>query len=383
MSRIEGRSRIVGSRALRTLTYAVGFALIAFLVHRVGVTSVLQSLAGIRAGWLALAVFVLVVNRFWRGMLWRLYLRGVGIHLSLQDAFRAVLGGDFIGSLLVGNVGSFFRPFLLSTPTEQGGSSSAMAAVLVEQLNAFISIGVLLVSGLLYFLLSTDVERMVLATTLTMVIVYAAVVAVGFLIVKGPARLGRRLGGMLSRPESYRFLRKAGAFVQYLIGCRDGVQVLLRDRRRMLIGLAMQFLVNSVMMALAFWVLLMAMDIRFRFGPLLFLPCVANSLSVVPVSPRGLGFVEGFAVALFSRFGLAASAVMSLYLLARTINVIVSLVLGGIVAVRVGGRKLEGQRCARRAARRRSPSSESMHRHPVAESGQGEATREETRKDEQ
>ena len=98
----------------------------------------------------------------------------------------------------------------------------------------------------------------------------------------------------------------AESFLRTMI---NQVQLLAQSPRRMGIDLVLAVVYWSLD-ATALWVLLVAFGHNFGVGPLLSVYCVGNILALLPLTPGGLGIVEGVMVPAFGGFG--APAVVAL-----------------------------------------------------------------------
>jgi glycosyltransferase 2 family protein len=113
------------------LGMAIGAALLALTAERASVGAILDSLAGLHAGWAGLALIAYAVDLGLRVLRWRLLFSRVA-PLPIQTFARALLVGYGLNILLPARLGELARIEYLKLRTETR-RSAAIPAVLVER----------------------------------------------------------------------------------------------------------------------------------------------------------------------------------------------------------------------------------------------------------
>jgi hypothetical protein len=122
----------------------------------------------------------------------------------------------------------------------------------------------------------------------------------------------------------------------------DRVRVLLQDRRLLAKALALAA-ANWLLDAAALWFFLRAVGGSLAIDALLMVFCLANMLAVIPLTPGGLGIVEGVYIPTITAFGLTRSQASVGVLVYRVAQYWLPMLLGAIsyVSLRVGPWSIE------------------------------------------
>lgn len=193
--------------ALRTVTAALGIALLAYLIHRVGMETLIQSVSML--GWgLLLIIAIGGVSHVVKTWAWKWTLAGCGAKVSFAHMFQLRLASEAAGQ--VGALGQLFGEGLrVSTlsqeiPIDNRVSSVTLDRALFVVTGAIVSL-VGLVAALFVVTLTpaTRVYAVLFAVTLIILIGAAAVAMVKrWPLLSAPARTLRRvhyIGGRIER----------------------------------------------------------------------------------------------------------------------------------------------------------------------------------------
>ena len=303
------------------LRVAASVAVLAVLVPRVHLSSLLPDLRSDTLAWIGAALVLTFGCVVLSAVRWQRVLAALDLSASLVTLTRHYLASLFVGNVLPSTVGGdVLRVSRLAA--DNGESPRTFASVVLERLTGWIVLPVLTLSALAINpgLRKVAPEATRLATT----------VAVGTLLLLGVvlvAASSPKLGGRLSSNEGWR--RFTGAVHLGL------------DRFRRSPGLALEVLTAgfAYQLAVMLTAFLAAHALGLRVGwtaILAFFPAVAI-IQVIPVTLGGLGTREGALVFFLHDLNVSSADAIALGLLFYGINLVVSL--AGAPAFAVGSRR--------------------------------------------
>jgi uncharacterized protein (TIRG00374 family) len=278
---------------LRTIAFRlIGLGILALILLRLDLEATLATLAGVRWGYLILALTfnpLLFGIKSWR---WRELLRMQGIGYRWIDAFLAFVAGLFLGLVTPGRVGEMGKAFYLKQDLDVP-VSEGLANVLMDRLFDLYTILVLGAAGLVWFRL---LPGWALALIVTGVI--GALLMPFALLSQRLAAWGLRLVRQLAFLHRFdaRLTRATGRF-------QKGLRPLLTP------GLVVPLVLTLIAYALFFGqaqLLAVALDLKVGIVYLAVCLSVAGVITLLPISFSGLGTRDAVLIALFAPLGLAA-----------------------------------------------------------------------------
>jgi uncharacterized protein (TIRG00374 family) len=278
---------------LRTIAFRlIGLGILALILLKLDLEATVATLAGVRWGYLLLAVAInplLFGIKSWR---WRELLRMQGIGYRWLDAFLAFVAGLFLGLVTPGRVGEMGKAFYLKQDLGVA-VSEGLANVLMDRLFDLYTILVLGAAGLLWFRLLPG-----WALTLIVVGVIGALLMPVALLSQRLAAWGLRLVHQLA------FLQRFEARLRQATGrFQKGLRPLLAP------GLVVPLVLTLIAYALFFGqarLLAVALDLEVGIVYLAVCLSVAGVITLLPISFSGLGTRDAILIALFAPLGLAA-----------------------------------------------------------------------------
>ncbi len=301
------------------LRSAVSVVLLALLVQRVHVSSLLPRWDLRTALWLGAALLLTLAGIVLSTIRWRQVLHAIGLPTEVRPLLSHYLAGLFVGNFLPSTIGGdVLRVARLAAVN--GDRPDTFASVVLERLTGWLvlpilTLGAMVVNpGLLHLGAASTVA---LTTSLTTLALLAATLAV----VASPT-LGGRLAG---RPGWQRF---AGAVHLGLTK--------LRRRPRAAAGVLAAGFAYQLVVVLAGLLATRALNLDVSLtAAMAFLPAVAIA-QVLPISLGGLGVREGALVLFLGPLGVPTAQAVTLGLLVYGLNLCVSLL--GAPAFATGGR---------------------------------------------
>jgi uncharacterized protein (TIRG00374 family) len=309
-------------------------ALLAFVISRIPLDQLAETLAQARPEWLAAAFLMLLVSNILGAWQWNRLMRAVAIEIPFWKVLAYYHVGLFFNNFLPANVGGDIAR-VMDAARYGSGKTHALSTVLLDRL-----IGTVALAGLAVVTTVPAIDRFHLgAVYLALVGFFVLSVSVLWLVFR-PGLLPR-LEGLLSRVGLGR-LRGA------LDDLAARLQVFRGQRRLLLALLALAVVVQVMRVGVHVCVaraLGLSVAIPYFF---LFVPLLAVIVSL-PISLNGIGVREGAGVVLFGLVGVDRAPAFSLQFTTYLVAVAVSLLGGLVFLVRIPRRRAE-QRTARRTS---------------------------------
>jgi uncharacterized protein (TIRG00374 family) len=278
---------------LRTIAFRlIGLSILALILLKLDLKATIATLAGVRWGYLLLAVAVnplLFGIKAWR---WRELLHMQAIGYPWIDAFLAFVAGLFLGLVTPGRVGEMGKALYLKQDLDVP-VSEGLANVLMDRLFDLYTILVLGAAGMVWF-------RLLPGWALALIVagVVGALLMPAALLSERLAAYGLRLVHQLP------FLRRFDARLTGATGrFQRGLRPLLAPG--MVVPLGLTLLAYALFFGQA-WLLAVALDLQVGIVYLAVCLSVAGVITLLPISFSGLGTRDAILIAFFAPLGLAA-----------------------------------------------------------------------------
>jgi uncharacterized protein (TIRG00374 family) len=307
-------------------------ALLAFVISRIPLDRLADTLAHASYEWLIAAWVLLFVSNILGAWQWSRLMRAVAIEIPFWKVLAYYHVGLFFNNFLPANVGGDIAR-VMDAARYGSGKTHALSTVLLDRL-----IGTVALAGLAIVTTVPAIDRFHLgAVYLALVGFFVLSVALVWLAFR-PGLLPR-LEGILTRVGLGR-LRPA------LDDLAERLQV-FRGQRRLLLALLALAVVVQVMRVGVHVCVAHALGLRVPITYFfLFVPLLAVIVSL-PISLNGIGVREGAGVVLFGLVGVDRAPAFSLQFTTYLVAVAVSLLGGLVFLVRIPRRRAE-QRTLRR-----------------------------------
>ena len=253
-----------------------------------------------------------------RGLRWTYLVRRTGFPLGLRDGTEILFLSWLVNCLVPAKLGDIYRAYLLKINSTVS-LSRTFGTVFIERVLDLFAIVVLgLAAGYVSFRngLPSDVQ-VVFAVGIAFVILLAG----GLLTMRN---FGRRL--MVRLPIPDRFVELYDRFEQGVFSSLG---------LRSLPGLVLLTGCIWATEALRLYLVVQALgfpDVHLGISGAFFIALSASLLTAIPITPAGLGFVEGAVVGLLTLvYGVPQAEALAIVVVDRTISVLTIIVLGSIV----------------------------------------------------
>lgn len=278
-------------RALRlakaAFPYLLAAACLVWLFHDVQLGRLLRDVAGIRWGWVALAILFDILSYLCQGWRWELLLRPVG-RISPLRATQAVYAGLFVNEVLPMRVGEVVRAFLVSRWMSVE-FSAIVPSLVVERLFDVVWLAVSI--GLTAMFVPLPEHLLEAGDILGFAVLLGTG---GFVFVI----LRKRSSESTRKAPRWKLLRLVASFFGIL---ESGLRAIGRSRAVYLsLAVSVLLLLGQV---LAFWLIMWAYGLQVSFWVGAVVLLIVRVGTAIPNAPANLGTYQFFTVVGLSLFG--------------------------------------------------------------------------------
>lgn len=308
-------------RAVRNPRVWIGLAVsalfMALLLRQVDRDELLASLAGVRVGWLVVAIAVEFIALWVRGMRWRLILHST-VRVRDRDAVAMLLIGYAANNVLPLRAGELVRAQLLYN-RHGTGRLATLGTIVVERIFDVLVLALFLASAVA----ATEVDSALRSSALLLLVLASAAAVCVAVLAAWPraTELLVRMLGVLPAGIRPRARAALGSFLGGLSALRGG---------RAWLAVAAASTVSWALEAAAYWVVGLAFGLP--VGPLAYLAvCGAANLALaVPSTAGGIGPFEYFTGLMLRTYG-ATAVVSTAYALVLHALLLVPVVVVGVL----------------------------------------------------
>lgn len=289
---------------------AVG--LLGILFHEIPLARVARALSAASVADVALAFALALVGQVVIALRFVLLTRAQGTPLTPRLALEINLESVFYGLMLPGGNLSrgAIRVFKFAGPT--GDVLGSIASVVVDRLAATVALGLV---GQVFWLL----DRPPGAEPVGLILLATWVVPAGFyLFVRGRPLPSAAAGGWISR------IRMAAESVRRFADMSTATWGAV-------LGLS---IAAQLLTGLVYFILAAGVGIEIPFVRLAWIASATNLITMLPVSPSGLGMREGTLVLLLGKYGVAGPAALALSFLVFACTIVLLGLAGGVLEAR-------------------------------------------------
>jgi glycosyltransferase 2 family protein len=321
-------SRLRQPRTIVSLVLPIGLLILLFVgIPPLGIPPALQGfhieeLPGKIGGsnpWLLLGAFLVFYAGFpLRGYRWALLVRQSGFPLKIRDSAEIIFISWLVNCLVPAKLGDVYRAYLLKINTTVSLSRTFGTVFIERVLDLFAIVSLGLAAGFVSFRsgLPADVQ-----------IVFAIGVVVVLLLAGGLLTMrnfGRRIITRLPLP--HRVLEFYDRFEEGVF-----LSIGLRHLPRLVIVTGMIWATEAIRLYLVVQALGLP-GVHLGISGAFFVALSASLLTAVPLTPAGIGFVEGGVVGLLTLvYGVSQTDALAITLVDRAISVLTIIILGSIV----------------------------------------------------
>ena len=258
-----------------------------------------------------------------RGHRWATLLKGAGYRVSTRDATEIVFLSWLVNCVVPAKLGDVYRAYLLKLNSPVSATRT-LGTVFVERILDLFAIAILgLAAGYIRFRGSLGDLPFAVQVIFALGVGLVVVMAVGLVVLRN---FGRRLMARLPLPA-----RAVTLYERFEEGVFNSVGL----KGLPWLGLLTVLVWGTEAMRLYFVIQALGFgDLGLGFSGVMFVALIGSLLTAVPLTPAGLGAVEGgVSAVLVTVFGVAGSQAVAILLVDRTLSVFSIVVFGSIAYV--------------------------------------------------
>ena len=301
----------------------IGISIIAFILNKLNLNEIFEVLKKTDLSYFIMACLSYLFLDLALALRLSYLLKKIGHEMKLKDVFLSHMGGMIIGDVTPGRSGYFLTPLILrkkaGVPITEG-----MACIFAPQGIEFILKVAGAVAAIIYLSFYLNIEKNF--------IIYAGIGSVILLFV-GILML---LISWNNEKMTSKFLVKIpflNKFTENLSSFKDR-SILIKDSLNIILIL---YTIGWIFAALQWYFLGKAIGIEISFFIFFLLHPLITILMFVPLSPAGLGLMEGGIILVFSFFGISPALGMAFSVLVR-VSILVVDTIGLKTVISVSGR---------------------------------------------
>ncbi|NJD54705.1 MAG: flippase-like domain-containing protein [Candidatus Methanoperedens sp.] len=302
----------------------IGVSIIAFILNKLNLNELFEVLKKTDLSYFIMACFSYLFLDMVLALRLSYLLKKIGHEMKLKDVFLSHMGGMIIGDITPGRSGYFLTPLILrkkaGIPITEG-----MACIFAPQGVEFILKVMGAIVAIIYLSFYLNIEQNF--------IIYAVVGSV-ILLVVGILML---LVSWNNEKMTSKFLGKIpflNKFTENLSSFKDR-SILIKDNLNVILIL---YMIGWIFAASQWYFLGKAIGIEISFPIFFLLHPLITILMFVPLSPAGLGLMEGGIILVFSFFGISPALGMVFSVLVR-VSILVVDIVGLKTVISVSGKK--------------------------------------------
>lgn len=301
----------------------IGISIIAFILNKLNLNEIFEVLKKTDLSYFIMACLSYLFLDLALALRLSYLLKKIGHEMKLKDVFLSHMGGMIIGDITPGRSGYFLTPLILrkkaGVPITEG-----MACIFAPQGIEFILKVAGAAAAIIYLSFYLNIEKNF--------IIYAGIGSV-ILLVVGILML---LISWNNEKMTSKFLVKIpflNRFTENLSSFKDR-SILIKDSLNIILIL---YTIGWIFAALQWYFLGKAIGVEIPFFIFFLLHPLITILMFVPLSPAGLGLMEGGIILVFSFFGISPALGMAFSVLVR-VSILVVDIVGLKTVISVSGR---------------------------------------------
>ena len=309
-----------------------GFAIIAYLAYTFDVRAIVETISVAKPSFLFLSFLIYSFTFLILTARWKRILSGIGVKIPLLSAYQAFVAGTLLSDVTPSRLGDFSRPYLIKKYMDMGQGFASVA------IDRYIDILTILCLSSVGFLLLYTKEILSGKTVIYMFLSFSILIfffLIGTLLLWFKrAQIINFTTGVIKRAKkkfNFIFLNQLNSF---LLEFDEGMSIVKRPLQLLTFSILLTFLA-WVTHALRVSLIAQSVDYSISFIFLFCLLPAISALSLIPVSPAGLGLVEGGLAALLSLFGIPLHVGLSIALLDRALTVFFHILVGSRYSTRL------------------------------------------------
>jgi len=302
-------------KLFKIIKFAVSGFLIVYLLLSIDIESVFQILLESKFIYLIVAFILIILGVIISSFKWKLLLSAKSVIISLKKAVYLYFIGFFFNNFLPANIGGdTVRGYYLSK-NSQIKLSTSFASITIERITGVVALIFFILIGI--FLNWRLVEKLNIIHILSIfILIFLILIALLF---------SRKLRRVINSRFNFKTFSRLSTSLKNLY---NSINVYRGEKKVVFQSLIISFIFQAIVIINAYLYIL-AVDNYITILQLVFIIPLISLAGLIPISINGIGVTEGAFVYFFTILGLSSAEALSIALLARGVNLAVSL-LGGI-----------------------------------------------------
>lgn len=294
------------------LQIIIGISIIIFILRKLNIGEVSTALGGTNVLFFIVACLsYLCLNFLLSSRLFYLLTR-IGYNIRYPAVFFSHMGGMVVGDITPGRSGYFLTPPILKK-NHNVRITDGMACIFAPQAIEFILKVAGVAAALLYISSFSDMSRSFLISSLIGAVI---LLIVGILMLFVSWKKEKVSSIFLSKiPFFKNFTENLESFKERNIGIKDSINAIV-----------ILYMVGWIFAALHWFYIGKAIGVDLTFFTFFLLHPLITILMFVPISPAGLGLMEGGIIIVFSIFGVPAAMGLAFSVLVRVSMLLVDMI---------------------------------------------------------
>ena len=290
----------------------VGVIIIAFIFYKIDMDEVISILKKANLFYFLIACLSYLLLNITLAARLNYLLSRIGHRIKLLSVFFSHMGGMIAGDITPGRSGYFLTPSLLKKKTGTA-RTDGLACIFAPQGLEF----VLKVGGAIAALFYISSRSSISNNLLISIILGASVLMIGgiLMLVISWKNESRSLRFLSKIPYINKFTENLSSFKERSIQIKESINVIL-----------ILYLIGWFFAGLPWFYLGKALGIELSFFAFFLLHPLITILMFIPVSPAGIGLMEGGAILVFSLFGILPATAMAFSVLVRVSILLIDLI---------------------------------------------------------
>jgi len=276
------------------------------VIYQTNWPEVFENLKTINAWWLILYTSVLILGIFISSYKWKILTAFKGIYSSHWNFFKLYLIGTFINNFMPSFIaGDAFKAYRIGSPQDK--YAEATSAVLMDRITGFIGATILAVFfGILNYKIVFSNKVLL---TINIILILSFVIDIFIFYIKKINLVKRLIIKILPK--------KIIHFIRELYSYNNKTGIITKS-----LGLSILFSIIGV--GLLNYILFIALGVKIGMLNYLSVIFLISIISALPISINNIGLKEWSYLTLFGLFGVNASAVVTVAIISRFMQMLVS-----------------------------------------------------------
>ena len=283
------------------ISFILAFIILYFLITSGDIGKILEILSKTNFIPLLSALIAVYITIILKSLRWRIFLSNIGVKISILYAFKIYFFGQFVNTLLPARIGDFYKAYILKKNLKTARSKS-LGTIFIDRFYDFVIMAFLIIISA-FFVFRGGIPDGVRYTAFFLF--FLIMIAIMLIV----------------------FIRKYRQFVTKMLPKKIG-KIVANFESGALASLKCKTIPITLLITIIVWslecvifyLIISALGLKLPVFLTLFIISMANAIMIVPITPSGLGFVEGGILGILIFLGIDKNLAISVVLINSVIN---------------------------------------------------------------